>query len=263
MKKILVLECGLKPGWTKKAADKLIDGLSKMGEYEIDRVNLRDEKIEPCRGCGLCLDRGEEKCRNYGDAANMILQKMLLAEGILIVTPNYSLQVPWNLKMLFDRLAFVFHRPRLFGRVFMPVTVQGVYAGQKINKYMNEVMGFWGCRTLKGTVLQGALHPNDVLEQKMLDANEEKISEAVISFTKSLVDNRPQKPSLFQMMIFRMTREAMKSSPYTTEVDKKYYADNGWLESKYYYKVGMGPLLALTGALAENMAKGMQKKENN
>lgn len=260
MKKILMLECGLKPGWTKKTADKLGEELGKNGEFELDRVNLREERIEQCMGCGLCIGVNEEKCKNHDDAAAKILAKMLWADGIIIVTPNYALNIPANLKNVYDRLAFVFHRPRLFGRTFMPITVQGVYGGGKINKYMNEVMRFWGCHTLKGTVIQGGLYPRDELPQKMLDKNDEKIQKAAGAFLKDMTDSRQKTPSLFQVMIFRMTRTGMKASDYPLQADKQYYTDNGWLESKYYYDVKLGPVHALVGAIGEGMAKGGSKK---
>ncbi len=260
MKKVLVLECGLKPGWTKRTADMLAEELLKRGELEINRVNLRDEHVEACLGCALCLSRGEEYCKNHGDGAGRILEKMLWADGIIIVTPNYSLQVPANLKNLFDRLAYVFHRPRLFGRAFMPVTVQGVYAGGKINKYMNEVMEFWGCHTQKGTVIQGALRPNDVIEQAMLDKNQDKIQKAAALFVNELNDERPRMPSIFHTMIFRMTRAAMEDSPHTTEADKKYYKEKGWLKSKYYYDVRLGPIHAIAGAFGESVSRSGAKK---
>ena len=132
MARVLIIDAGVKSGWTKAAADRMAELLQKDASIEIDRVNIRDEQIAPCTGCAICLERGEERCRNHGDSAEGIIKKMLEADGIITVSPNYSLQVPAMLKNVYDRLAYVFHRPRLFGRLSMAVAVQEYTAAARL-----------------------------------------------------------------------------------------------------------------------------------
>lgn len=260
MKKVLVIDSGLKPGWTKKTADMVIEYLGRSGNYEIDRINLRDEQIMPCQGCAICLDRGEEKCRNYKDSADKIINRMLLADGIITVSPNYSLQVPANLKTLYDRLAYVFHRPRLFGKTSMAIVVQGVYGGKKVTKYIDELMSFWGCSTVKGAVISGALYPNSKVSQAVQNKTRDKLTAAVQRMTRAIDNYKPRHPSFFRLAIFRMTRSSMKYSPEALSADKKYYTENGWMESKYYYPVKLEPVHAVFGAMIDGMIKNMIRK---
>ncbi len=261
MKNILILDAGLKSAWTSRAADTIAAELSRSGEYNVDRINLRDERIEPCVGCALCLDRGEEKCRSHADATIGILDRMCSADGIVTVTPNYSLQVPWTLKLLYDRLAFVFHRPRLFHKASLTVVVQGVYGGGKIVRYIDELMTFWGCNTVKGAVISGALYPNGKMNATVRDRNGEKLVQAVRRFEKELRRTRPKHPSLFRTILLRATRSSMKHSPDSLPADKAWYQGNGWFESGYYYKVRLSPLHGLAGAVMDRMMKGMFKKD--
>jgi multimeric flavodoxin WrbA len=257
MKNILILDAGLKPGWTKSTADALEKELVGSGSFAIERINLRDEQIGLCQGCALCLDRGEIKCRNHSDSAVKILGKMEWADGILTVTPNYSLQVPWILKNLYDRLAFVFHRPRLFHKVSMAVVVQGVYGGGKILDYIDSLMSFWGCSTVKGAVVTGALYPNGKLDEAVASKNEKAMGAALKRFTDRILHFKAERPTLFKLAIFRMTRSSMKHSPEALPADKSYYEKNGWMDSRYYYKVGLGPVHAALGAMLDGMIKNM------
>lgn len=260
MKRILIIEAGIKPGWTKKTTDMITERLLAAGEFECDRVTLRDEPIEMCKGCALCLDRGEQDCKYRDDAAQAILEKILWADGIITVTPNYSLQVPGLLKILYDRLAFVFHRPRLFGKVSMAMVVQGVYGGKKIVKYIDDLMSFWGCSPVKGAVVSGGLYPKSKLAQSVLKKNNAMISQAMGRFMMAVLNYKESKPTLFRLAIFRMTRSSMKYSDEALPADKKYYSDMGWFESNYYTSIKIGLIKRVFGALIDKMIKNMIHK---
>jgi multimeric flavodoxin WrbA len=259
MKKILIIEAGIRPGWAKKTAERATELLGKEG-FETDYAMLREMNIMPCTGCAICLEHGEEKCKNHNDSAAEILKKMLWADAIVTVSPNYSLQVPANLKNLYDRMAFVFHRPRLFGRLSTAIVVQGAYGGKKVVEYINRLMSFWGCDTVKGAVVTGGLYPNSRISESVQKKNEKTLSKWLKRFIGSMKDHKLKKPSFFRLAIFRMTRSAMKYSDEALKADKDYFAEKGWMDSRYYADVRLGPLKSLFGALIDNMMKGMITK---
>jgi hypothetical protein len=53
---------------------------------------------------------------------------------------------------LMDLLAFVFHRPRFFGKAFLAFVTQGIYGGNSVVKYLEKVGGFWGFNVVKDAV---------------------------------------------------------------------------------------------------------------
>ncbi len=262
MKKILVIDAGLKPGWTKKTADSIIEMLQESGVAECDRIVLRNEQISPCKGCALCLDRGENMCKYCDDSANQVLEKMLWADGIVTVTPNYSLQVPAILKNLYDRLAYVFHRPRLFGKVSIAIVVQGVYGGKKIVKYIDELMDFWGCRTIKGAVVTGSLYPTGTIPENIANKNRATISSAASRLITAVQNYKEKQPTFFRLAIFRMTRTSMKYSDEVLPADKEYYSNKGWFETQYYTDARLGPIRLMFGTLIDNMIRNMIRKAN-
>ncbi|MDW7657258.1 MAG: flavodoxin family protein [Bacillota bacterium] len=255
MKKILIIDAGLKPGWTKKTADTVMEKFMASGVCVCERVNLRDEQISSCKGCALCLERGETSCRYFDDSANKVLNQMIWADGIVTVTPNYALQVPAILKNVYDRLAFVFHRPRLFGKFSLVIVVQGVYGGGKIVKYIDELMSFWGCGHVKGAVTNGGIYPTSKLSESALIQNELAITKAVDRMTQAVRKNKTKQPTFFKLAIFRMTRSSLRYSPDALKADKAYFSDMGWFESHYYTEVKLDPVRLTFGILVDRMIR--------
>ena len=257
-KQVLILEASPRKGFSAITADKIAEELNNIAVPEI--LTLRHLNIQPCTGCCLCLSKGSEYCPHRSDDVKLILDKMIEAQGVIFVVPNYSLQVSGLLKQLLDRLAFVFHRPRLFGITFMPIVVQGVYGGGKIVKYLNDAMEFWGMKPTMGAVITGGIFPKETQQDTIIGKNEKRIDKALIDFRHQLIRNHVKKPSLFRMMIFRSTRSSMKYFAETLEPDKAYYQKMGWLHSDYYYDVKLNPMKRFAGWFVDVMIKRMAMK---
>lgn len=261
MKKILILDSGVREGFTKVLSDTVCERLSSR--YEIERITLRDEKIERCTGCCACLIAGSSHCPLKQDSCHSILHKLMQADGIVFLVPNYSLQVPGKLKDLLDRLAFVFHRPRLFHKVFLPLVVQGVFGGGNVCSYLNKVLRFWGCRTVKGSVLSGGVYTKEISDKLFSEKNMEKLNRALLLFEKELQKKKAAKPSLFQLLVYRSTRSSMLYFDEVLPADKAYFQKNGWNTQDYYYPVKLGVFKGLMGKLVDSQMKALAKKQKN
>lgn len=257
MKKVLIIEASSRNGFSSQVAKQIQTEMSKRAIVEV--VELRNHEISRCKGCCVCLSVGSSSCPLRHDDVKLILEKIEESDGVIFVTPNYSLSVPGILKDLFDRLAFVFHRPRLFGKACLPVVVQGVYGGNKVAKYINEAMGFWGMKEVKGVVLSGGIYPKQGLKNDITEKNSKAIMKALEKFSKALDNEKPVKPTLFKLMIFRMTRSSMKYFDEALEPDKKYFEAKGWLDSDYYYDVEINPIKKIIGNFFDIMVRRMAR----
>ena len=184
------------------------------------------------------------------------------ADAIVTICPNYALHVPAILKNVYDRLAFVFHRPRLFGKFSLGIVVQGVYGGRKIVKYMDELMSFWGCNKVKGAVISGGLYPNSKLPTAVITKNEQAIEAAADRLIQAVQQAKIKQPSFFRLALFRMTRSSLRYNPETLAADKKYYSDHGWFESRYFTDVKLDPIRLLFGAGVDRIMKRMVMKSS-
>lgn len=100
------------------------------------------------------------------------------------------------MKVFLDRLGFIFHRPRFFGKTFTSIVVQGVYGGNKISGYFNFIGKGLGFEVVKGCCLN-SMEPMTEKNQKVFD---EKIKRLSIKFWSSLNKKEYPAPTLFELM---------------------------------------------------------------
>ena len=104
-----------KNGNTARAAALLVEELRSAArtrdvDLTVDTVFLSDLRIELCRGCRACFDRGEDHCPHHDDLPTL-RDKLLHADGVILSSPVYVNDVSGTMKNVIDRLAFTCHRP--------------------------------------------------------------------------------------------------------------------------------------------------------
>ncbi|KNF10083.1 NADPH-dependent FMN reductase RutF [Gottschalkia purinilytica] len=267
--KILAIMGSPRDGQTKKAVEIFEKLLKEYIEVDFTYLYLKNMKLEICKGCALCLSKGEEYCP-LKDDKDIILKKMDEADGVIFATPNYSLQVSGLMKNLFDRLAFIFHRPRFFHKISTSIVTQGIYGGGDISKYLSTLSKFWGFVSIPGVTLTtpwGAYNPNTEWTKEGEEKIHIKLDKLAKKFHKGLIGNKSPKPKLNQLIIFRLVRSAQKYS-INHDRDHVYFRDNGWFQSDYYYNVRLGFVQKTIGKLIDkiqqkNLGKSIIKEENS
>ena len=227
---------------TYKATKQLMDNLQSFGDVECEIVSLSDFHLELCKGCMLCLNKGEELCP-FKDDRDMLIDKMNNSDGILFASPNYSFNVSGFMKVFLDRLGFIIHRPRFFGKAFTSIVVQGFYRGGKIISYFNFLGKGLGFNVVRGCCLN-SLEPMTTKEQKKTDLIIEKQSK---KFYSTLIKKEYPNPTFFKLMIFRMSRTSIKLLLDESWRDYTYYKNNGWFGSNYYYPTQLNTIKKLAG----------------
>ncbi len=244
LKKVTAFIGSPRKKYTYDAVREFLDGLEALGGVECETVMLSDYRIETCRGCKSCFEKGEESCP-LKDDRDVLIEKMMASDGVVFASPNYSFQVSAVMKTFLDRLGFVFHRPRFHGKAFTGIVVQGNYGGRKIVKYLDFVGSGLGFKTVKGSC-STALEPMTEKEQRKRD---KALAKQVKQFHKRLSEPADRAPSLFWLMVFRMARTSIKVTLDDTSRDYNYYADKGWFESDYYYPTRLGVFKKSAGRL--------------
>lgn len=234
---------------TDRAARRFIEELERLGDVTGEVLSLADLDIGMCRGCCNCFIRGEEHCP-LKDERDRIFEKLEASDGVVLATPVYSFQVPAMLKVLLDRMGFMFHRPRYFGRVFTSIVVQGIYGGDKVRDYLDFVGGGLGFTTVKGCIVK-SLEPES---EKQVAENERIITALAARFHARLLDPVRPAPSLLRLMIFRMSRTSIRIMLDDTNIDYRYYRDHGWFTSEYFHPVRMSPFKRLAGRVLDSVA---------
>lgn len=74
---------------------------------ETEIVQLGGRKIHGCTACMKCFENRDRKCVIDDDFVNTVIGKMTEADGILLGSPVYFLDVTSEMKALIDRAGFV------------------------------------------------------------------------------------------------------------------------------------------------------------
>ncbi|NJL71178.1 MAG: flavodoxin family protein [Candidatus Competibacteraceae bacterium] len=212
-------------------------------------VRLSECAIETCRGCILCMNKGEELCPLHDDR-DLLIAKMLESDGVVFATPNYLFQLSGLMKVFLDRLSFFAHRPRFFGKTFTSIVAQGIYGGSKIVDYLGFVGSAIGFNVVKGSCIT-TLEPMTEKGRAKTDA---AIGELARRFHAELACARFPRPSLIKLMMFRMSRTSIKSMLDESFRDFTYFRDQGWFESDYYYPTRLSPAKSIAGRFVDAMS---------
>ena len=95
-----------KKGNTAGALNTVFSELENAG-IETELVHVGKEKIQGCKACYTCVKKKNEKCAITDDAVNEWIQKMKLADGILLGSPVHFSGVAGTMKSFLDRAFFV------------------------------------------------------------------------------------------------------------------------------------------------------------
>jgi multimeric flavodoxin WrbA len=255
VKKVTAFVGSARKKHTHDAVSQFLGNLQSLGDVEYEIVALRDYRLETCRGCLSCFKKGEEFCP-LKDDRDALIEKIMASDGVVFASPNYSFQVSAIMKTFLDRLGFVFHRPRFFGKTFTSIIAQGIYGGDKIVRYLDFVGNGLGFNTVKGSCIT-ALEP-------MTEKGKQKIDRALAAqsrrFYERLLKPAYPTPTLFKLMAFRMARTSIRLMLDDSSRDYTYYKDQGWFESDYYYPARLNVLQKVTGSLFDSIAAGMARR---
>lgn len=100
-KKILIISASPRKGGNSDLlCDQFISGATEAGHH-IEKMSLRDRKINYCTACDTCQKNGGV-CVQNDDMAE-ILNKMIGADVLVMATPVYFYSMNGQMKTLIDR----------------------------------------------------------------------------------------------------------------------------------------------------------------
>lgn len=249
MKRVTVFVSSARKKNTYFSVEQFLDNLRALGEVESEIVVLSQYRLGFCRSCMMCFDKGEEFCP-LKDDRDVLMDKIMMSDGVVFATPNYTFDMSGVMKAFLDRFGFVCHRPRYFGKTFTSIVTQGIGRGNEIVKYFDFIATIMGFNPVKGVCLT-ALNPRTEKEQRKIDRALTDLSKR---FYARLEKPAHPTPSLFMLMGFRMGRTTIIQRADPGCRDYRYYSEKGWLESDYYYPTRLGVLKKAAGKLFDRMA---------
>jgi multimeric flavodoxin WrbA len=95
-----------KEGNTAILINRIFRELDNEG-IETELVHLSHKEIHGCIACYKCLENKDGRCAVDDDALNGYIEKISVAQGVVLGSPVYFLDVTPEMKALIDRAGFV------------------------------------------------------------------------------------------------------------------------------------------------------------
>jgi multimeric flavodoxin WrbA len=207
------------------------DGVGKV-DLEFDYLFLKDAGLELCRGCFVCISRGEDKCP-LKDSQVDIENRILTSDGIILVSPVHSANVSWLMKNFIDRFSYTLHRPTFVNQKLMLIVTVGATGHKETLKMLSYTMG--------GSDLVSKLAvitPPFKYRPRYEEMIARDIDKASRKFYGSLKSGKPLPPTFLNVLWFQAFKTTAEGYKEYFPADYEFYKDKDY----FFYDTKVNPL---------------------
>lgn len=152
-------------GNTSMIIEMLRNPLAEHG-FDLQNINLTEHEIEFCTGCGFCMEKGN--CW-IDDDHRGIAKRLLAADGIILASPVYFLNVTAQMKAFIDRSLAYGHKPQTTWKPGLAISVSAGLGETKIAQYLAEMLRPFGAFSV-GTLTALATRPGEFVGKENVEA---------------------------------------------------------------------------------------------
>lgn len=232
--KIAVVYGSGRRGSTYNCVEIVKKALMSWGQVEFEEIWLPKALPEACCGCFNCIHRGEEYCPHSSNVS-AIVDVLIKADGIILASPVYCLDVSGAMKTFLDHLCYLWmpHRPHgeMFSKIGFVISTAAGGGTKRTNKTMKLALDNMGAkRTFSYGVSVAASSWEDVNENKKLII-EKSLEKKAKKYFSALTKRKELSNRLYTKMFFSLMK-GMISKYKDGNYDKEYWSRNGWLNNQ-------------------------------
>jgi multimeric flavodoxin WrbA len=236
------VENRLKSYSTNDNSDKL--------DLEFDYLFLNESNLEMCTGCFACIPYGEDKCPLKDSRAD-IEKRILASDGIILVSPVYSMNVPWLMKNFMDRFAYSLHRPVFVNQKLMLLVTAGDVGLKETLKALSNTLG--GINLVAKLAVKT---PPYKYRPKYEETIANAVEKASKKFYKSLKSGKPLLPRFINVLWFQAFKIQSEKTKHYLPADYNFYKDKEY----FFYETKVNPLKTFTAKLLIRLVlRGFEK----
>lgn len=242
---------------------KLIEeSFTNTSKVAFEYLFLKDYRIEDCKGCDQCFQRGENYCPCKDDLAT-IKEKLLQADGIIFVSPVYACQVTGLMKRTLDRLSYLFHRQEFVEKPALTVVTTGGGGQKPTAQYLKMTACGWGCNLIGELKIISPMFFESEKTQsawgynpKYHDSSLFKIQKLSKDFERAIESDKLPTPTFYDIFMF----QCLRSKTLVSKADYNFWNEKGWLDSYYFYESRLSPIKVLFAKIIKSYIDSAAKK---
>ena len=234
--------------------------IEALGDVDFEYIHLRNDNLQPCKGCFQCFIQGEAYCP-LKDDRDEIAHRLDEADGVILVSPVYSMHVSYLFKQFVDRFAYNFHRPRYFGKYAIAIAATGGIGLDETIDYLKGVATGWGFEYVDGL---GYIAPPRNTPMQVLVERRDRTGIVARKFYTAMKEQKPRGLKLVDHIHFKAMRAVYGRMETMSPFDYAYWREKGWLADGCAYftehaKVSLFKRL-IADFIAWNMGRGMDRQ---
>ncbi|MFA9397694.1 MAG: flavodoxin family protein [Clostridiaceae bacterium] len=227
---IVVIYGNERKGSTYNCVNIIKNNIKSYGDISFEEIHLTKDLPNNCIGCFNCINKGEKYCP-HNETVSSILNSILEADGVILASPVYGLDVSGAMKNLIDHLCFMWmpHRPKkeIFSKIGFVVSTSAGAGTKRTNKTMKTALNYMGFnRTYSFGIPVAASSWDDVKEKKKIKI-EKILRKKSRKYYNSLLSRDRLGNRLFTKVLFSMMKGMTKGFP-DGHIDKEYWRSMGW-----------------------------------
>ena len=232
--KILVIHGTMRRINTFRVTEVVRQRLQGQGDVTFEEIWLQDLGLEYCQSCYRCFMRGEEYCP-HADKVQPLAEKLADADGFVLTSPCFSLQVPGHVKAWLDHMSYCFHRPCFFTKKALVISTTAGQGADAITKYLQDVLMHWGVNRVHR--LGVACRSLNFEPDAKAVARIERVADA---FLADVQGNVLRAPTLKRVAYFNVWRAMALAGRADGSRDYTYWQETGFSEVPYSPDVSCG-----------------------
>jgi multimeric flavodoxin WrbA len=203
--------CGSPRGEKSQTKILLINFLNVCKErgFDTEIIDLSKYRVNFCLACEICHKQPDCPLK---DDRNLIVEKMLLSDGIVFASPVYIDSVSAQLKSLFDRTSHFIHCLRLTGKYTFGIVTSGSGRGEVVLDYIKHYSNVVGAQFVGGINVKVPLKKEDL-------ENEIPLAEDFLKAIKEKREYKDQKEKIERNRIYFKKLVEMRKEEWNYEYE--------------------------------------------
>lgn len=210
---------------------------------EFEYIFLGDYKIMECKGCSLCFQKSETMCPCKGDDVEILKQKLIESDAIVVASPVYAYQVPSPLKKVIDRFSYLFHRQEMIAKPTLIVVTTDGGGSKAVEKYLKMTLSGWGMDIVGNVQIIAPMYfetrtPTGAwgFDKSYYQKRKNDIVRMSNHLYSRMISEEKKTPSFYDIFMF----QCLRSKTYTSDADYRFWKEKNWMDSNYFYEVRLG-----------------------
>lgn len=265
--KIIVIYGSPRKGMTYEAVQFVKTEMEKNGPVEFVEFRLPQDAPAFCKGCFQCFSTGEATCPD-AKYIQPIASAMMEADGFIISTPVYAMQISGALKAFFDHMAYCFinHRPRFIHQKALVIVTTAGAGVKNCLRYITENLRFWGVNQVFGYGQPVLAMDWNGIPPKTKTKLTTALQKYAHIFYHDIAVKKIHRPTFLQAVMYYAGKALMLSYEDDAHPDKAYWRQKGWLENDCRYlspATKPGLVKSLIGGIAFFAMRRVMKNQSN